>query len=136
MDSCVVGPDYNGSRTGSCSSGLEKELDDLGIMSDEDELFGFVDDYRMLLYRFGWRCNSNDASQPQMHRIWVAKSDCKKSDFVQLLKKIGCEKCFVAPSVESSDAFFAKLTEDEAAKLQGVEGILEVSSCSWIIVFH
>lgn len=33
------------------------------------------------------------------------------------------EKCFVAPSVESSDAFFAKLTEDEAAKLQGIFSI-------------
>lgn len=62
----------------------------------------------------------------KVYHVDVEDDSCTADECIELLKKIGCENRFIACSVERANLFYAELNKDDAARLKGVKGILDV----------
>ncbi|KAK9669798.1 hypothetical protein RND81_13G154900 [Saponaria officinalis] len=106
---------------GSSNSDL-KEKEDLDTDSDED--FDPYDDNDVLQWgQYSWR-RADRLYGRQVYCVGVdGESPCEESKCLELLDEIGCMDRYLGCSVEMSRVFFANLIKDEAARLQGLDGV-------------
>ncbi|KAK9669794.1 hypothetical protein RND81_13G154700 [Saponaria officinalis] len=95
--------------------------------TDSDEDFEPYDDNDVLQWGpYSWR-RADRLYGREVYCVVVAREcPCEESNFLELLDEIGCTERYLGRSVETDCVFFANLIKDEAARLQGVDGVHRV----------
>ncbi|KAK9669801.1 hypothetical protein RND81_13G155000 [Saponaria officinalis] len=95
--------------------------------TDSDEDFEPYDDNDVLQWgQYSWRRADRLYGREVYCVVVVGESPREESKCLELLDEIGCMERYLGCSVEMSSVFFANLIKDEAARLEGLDGVHRV----------